>query len=487
MALRLGRISPLVVLAFVPSGCSGQDPHAVLPTFRDVSDAPPAIRIAAEAVVRIATAGEIATGSFITPTGVLLTNNHVLGVTVCPREGCYAKITFMYQRNATVQEPKTVFVVPMAVSAGLDMAAVQVYSDAGGSPLDTPQYLALKSLDAGSLLGTHVHVVGHPEGHLKKWAQGDVANSDGTWLWFTAYSLPGNSGSPILDDEGHMVGILHSGPTSQDLVSNQGVDEYSIGTASAALIAAMAAPLPAAMRSTQDPVTDEEVAQFHAVYLNARAGSAIVNGAPRPVLSSLGAQCDAALAKQSYASPTDLADGLAPCLAAGLWIECRADATPGGFGVCPPDASAWAQRYASVYGLWLAFNGELMLDMVSFGPAALAMSKDSGVSTGAGTLAAALSTAGAPLDFRTADYLAAFDIASYSGASVLDFLHGYAKSPGYFLSGTFIASAALWLNSHRRLSGPDTLSFLRALAGDDRVDIGTKLYIEDVLYGSGAL
>jgi S1-C subfamily serine protease len=174
----------LLAIAALPLvACSGNGGGSIaLPSFSDVSDAPPAIRAAAQAVVRISTAGELATGSFISATGVLLTNNHVLGVDICPIEGCYAQITFLYQRHSARQTPQTVFVVPV----GLDMAVVQVYDRPGGPPLDTPSFLTLASRSPVSLVGTHVNVVGHPEGNLKKWTQGTVSDTDGTWILFTA-------------------------------------------------------------------------------------------------------------------------------------------------------------------------------------------------------------------------------------------------------------------------------------------------------------
>src|SRR5207302_3942186 len=119
-----------------------------------------------QGVVRIRTAGSFATGSFISPTGILLTNNHVLGVEVCPQEGCYAEITFVYQRHSAPQQPQTVFVVPLAVDVGLDMAAVQVSTGPGGAAMDTPHYVTLASRDPRSLQGTHLYVAGPPEGHL---------------------------------------------------------------------------------------------------------------------------------------------------------------------------------------------------------------------------------------------------------------------------------------------------------------------------------
>jgi S1-C subfamily serine protease len=478
----------LFLVAASTAACSNDSDRSsvVLPSFGDVSDAPVAIQDAAQSVVRIGTAGEYATGSFISPNGILLTNNHVLGVDICPREGCYAQLTFMYQRHSTLQKPQTVFVVPLAVDAGLDMAVVQTYSGQGADPLSTPHYLTLDSRDPASLQGTHVHVVGHPEGHLKKWTQGEVWDAAGSWIWTTAYILPGSSGSPLLDDAGRMVGILHRGPSSQDLVSSDGIDEYSIGTASAALIAAMAAPLPAAMWSIDALATDDDVVQHQVVYRNARVANATVDGMPKQVLASLGAACDAALAQRDFASPEDLDTALTPCYAGELWIECRSDAT-GDFPICPPDVDAWGRRYQSVNDHYVALDGQLDLDMLSFAPAALSATMALGLSAGGLTLEQGLTAVNHQLNPQVASYLAAFGVDSYGGQSILGFENAYTSVLNYALWATDIASTALWLNHEGQLSGPSTLSLLQALASNANVDIAAKLYIEDVLYQSDAL
>ena len=477
----------LAIGLLVVAGCSNHGPSVTLPGFKDVSDAPAVIQTAAKAVVKVGTSGEFATGSFISPHGVLLTNNHVLGVGICPLEGCYVEITFMQQRHSKPQQPQTVFVVPLAVDVGLDMAVVQVSDTPGGAPLDTPSFLTLDSRDAASLVGTHIHVVGHPEGHLKKWSEGEVVDINGAWISTTAFTLPGSSGSPILDDAGHLVGIEHRGPTSQDLGSNVGVDESSIGTASAALIAAMSAPLPPAMWSIAAPATDDDVVAHQVLYLNGHAKDATVSGMPKRVLSSLGSACDAALARNDFASPNDLASALAPCTDAMDWIECRSDAPAGGFGVCPDDVTAWRSRYQGVFDHWHELNGQLELAPIAFGDAALEAYKSNGQAVASQNLRQALGAAMTPLDFDVANYLAAFDVESYDGARLVDFLQGYSNVPGYALSGTSIASAMLWLNNNMAVSGPDVRTFLQRLAGDDNIDLGAKLYIEEVLYESGAL
>jgi hypothetical protein len=458
-----------------------------LPAFHDVSDAPPAIQAAAQAVVRVGTSGEFATGSFLSPDGVLLTNNHVLGVDICAREGCYAELTFMLQRHQPVPKAQSVFVVPLAVDVGLDMAVVQVYSDKGGQRLSTPHYLTIDARDPHSLQGTHVNVIGHPEGHLKKWSEGQVYDAAGAWIFVTAYILPGNSGSPMLDDEGHLVGLMHRGPTSQDLISGDGVDEYSIGTASAALVAAMADPLPSAMWSVTATATDADVVAHETVYRNARVATATVSGAPKDIVASLGAGCDKGLARQDIASPEDLDSALAPCFEAeGQWIECRSDAKPE-FAVCPPDVDAWGARYQSVNDRERSLNGQIDLDLLSFAPAALHATLAEGRTAGGAILQQALASAGLALTPQVAAYLAAFQIDTYAGEAILDYENGYANILDYPRWASDIAYTALWLSTNGKLNRDATLGILQALYANPDVDVGSKLSIEASLYGAGAL
>ncbi len=467
------------------SASSGGSPS--LPALHDVSDAPPAIKTAAEAVVRIGTSGELGTGAFISSNGVLITNNHVLGIDVCPLEGCYVQIDFAFQRHSPPHSsPLTLFATPVAIDAGLDMAVVQITDVPGGTPFATPSHLTLVSHSAASLVGTHVYVVGHPDGTLKKWTEGTVADTIGDWIVSTSFSLPGNSGSPFLDDSGHMVGILHRGPTAQDLGTNTGVDVSSIGTASGSLLEAMSHPLPQDVYSLAGPKTDADVASHQVLFLNGRARDASVNGTYQEVLTSLANQCDAALMQTAFASPADLTSALAPCTAGLEWIDCRSDST-NPFKVCPLNPDDWKARYQKVYDLWISFNGQQLLSTISFGDAALAGDESSGQTVGGQNLVSALRAAKTPLDFTVANYLAAFGVPSYGGKDLATFLKGYAMVPGYGLSGNAIASAMVYLNNAMLVSGSDVTSFLQGLENDPNIDLGAKLYIEEVLYRSGAI
>ncbi len=481
----------LALVAAVASGCSrSTQPVPDLPTFHDITGATPAIQSAASAVVRIHTAGAYATGSFISSGGILLTNNHVLGAPVCAKEGCFAELTFMRQRGQPRQAATLVFVKPIAVDIGLDMAIVQVLASPNGSPLSTPSFLTWSAHDAASLEGTHVTVVGHPHGKLKKWTDGVVTDPSGQWFKSSAYILPGDSGSPVLDDAGEIVGIIHRAPTGEDLFTSTGAEVYSIGTASAPLMAAMNAPLPSALLSTAAATTKDAVVASERIYLNAGVATVNVSEKLVSVVSLLADACDAALAKEDYASLDELAIALAPCRAAAYWIECRADATKSPYPTVCPEASelaAWNARYHRVSERQRAMNGQLDYASLSFSIAPLSASKSDGDAAAAASLRAALDATAPTLDFTLAYYLCAYGIDSYSRQSMVDYIRNYARVVRYDLDATNIAAAATWLGGTGAIAKDEVQTILAQLASDPKIGIGSKLFIEDLQLSWGFL
>jgi hypothetical protein len=233
-------------------------------------------------------------------------------------------------------------------------------------------------------------------------------------------------------------------------------------------------------------VTDAEVVTRQLVYLAAQRPTAVVDGSPEPVLESLGDACDAALAVNDYASPEDLTAGLQPCLDAEGWIDCRGDSMAP-YVVCPPDSMAWQGRYQGYFEYWRKFNGQLNLDEMSFAQAALSTSMTSGQTAGANFLMQALDEAQPALDFHVAVHLAAFQIPTYDGTSVVDFARNYAQVPDYPLNGEDLVSTILWLGNLGSLQPSDVESLLSALHADPTIDLGTKLLIEVAEYYRGIL
>jgi S1-C subfamily serine protease len=493
MLVRRAFVFPLGLPVLCCACASNPSKTVTLPSFYDVFQAPAAIQTAAQAVVEVQIADGMATGSFISPDGLLLTNNHVLGVDECFQEGCYATIQRMYQRHATPGNPESVYAVPLAVDIGSDIAFVQLYSGSPSGPkLVTPSFLTINSATSASLLGEHVNIVGHPEGALKKWTSGLVVDTDGTWVYVDAFILPGNSGSPILTDDGVMVGIIHRAPTSQDLGTNVGIDEFAIGTASSAFASLITAAstgnpqLPPAMLSNAAIMTDDQVAAAQEVFLNSQVYTANVGGTSKPVIASLEIACEAALTQTSYSSPEDLDNILAPCTAGISWINCQSSDT----SLCPSsatDTQQWSTLYSQVFNELQALNQQLDLDMVTSGPAGLQTTGALAQSVARQDLSQALAAAQPPLDFTIAAYCAQYGVNSYNGQTIVSYLRSYAAVPDYGLQGTNIVLTAIALNKANTISGTETIALLQNLSADDHIELGTKLYIEQILFNSNVI
>lgn len=481
----------MLVLVFT-AGCESNQPLIDLPRFNDITSASAAIKKAARAVVRIQVGGSFGTGSFISEDGLLMTNNHVLGAPACPIEGCSIELTFLHQRGEQ-DSPYSVFAVPVTVDEGLDLAIVQIYStrfDVSGGKFETPDYLTWNRKSASALVGGHVVVVGHPEARLKKWTDGIVYDVLGDWFSSSAYILPGDSGSPVLDDSGRIVGLIHHSITSNDLVTAEGADETSTGTPSELLEAAMGEPLPASMISVGATTTAARVVANDLVYLNGNVANITADGVMTDVLSLLGTACDAAIASADTTVKLydDLGTTLEPCFDATQWIECREDEMKAYFAMeCPSsdDIALWQTRFQQANQLYVSANGEPQFSLVSFDVAALSPSKADGIQAGAAGLQQALAATKLPLDFGVANALAAFQVTTYDGASVPDFVTGYGKRPDYEFSAQSIASAAGWLMDNGAVPKDTVRSIFSDLMGDPTVTTGAKLYIEQFQYDEG--
>lgn len=484
---------PCLLALSVLAGCAEELPNADPPELYDIPSAAAPISEAAMAVVRIQhPAGSSGTGSFISADGLLMTNNHVLGGEACAREGCVVSISFQHQIGTLSLPAREVFAVPQHVDVGLDMAVLQIYADKSQTDrLPTPHFLSFETRSSEELLGAHVTSVGHPLGRLKKWASGYVIHADGEWFETTLFSLPGGSGSPILNDEGRIVGLLHRGAEGFDLLTRTSTQVSAIASASAGLQAALNAPLPATVISLSAPLTSEAALAHSDMFLAASTWKANVDGQPTSLVKLMGAACDKGLAKTDYDSVEELQSEVAPCFSAVDFIECRTDvgelaqASP---KECPTDERAqWLARLSAVSQKELALNGSLDLSAISYSTESLSDNQSSAEQTARTNILAALDAEKPAIDFSVASYLAAYGIVSYGSLTTRELFLNYKKVPFYERSGWEIAVSSLWLYSAGQLTREQALNNAKALYHDDKVSLGAKLRIEDLLYGANEL
>ncbi len=468
-------------------GPQGEKPYT---PFADPSAAPPAIASASPAIVRIHFNGGLATGAFISNTGLLLTNNHVLGVTVCPIEGCWIELTYGFERGQPVPKPERVFVRPVAVDVGLDIALVQALdgSAATSAPLSSPHFLTLRSAQASELVGSHVTIMGHPRGDLKKWTDGTVYDATGDWMSMSDYILPGDSGSPILDDQGAFVGIVHRSDVDPGLLVGSGANTTSIGTPSALVLAAAHAPLPTNMYSVAASVSAPVAVSNDLIYLNAGVTKAQIGSTQQDVIDLLATACDAALLAGPQPSLEALDAALTPCTDALRWIDCRSDAPPSTWPqVCPSNPNAWQTRFDQLVARQQSFNGQPSLSVMTGGAARLSTNTANGVIAARGALSKYIAASAPVLDFNLAYYLARYGIANDAGTDVETFIRDYSLAPHYERSAYSVAVDATWLAVADPNFAGTTKSICDDLYGNAAVDVSDHLDIEALLYGYGWL
>lgn len=183
------------------SACGESEGHRRL---HQVVDAPEQIAAYRGAVVRIRHGQASGTGFFTGPDPKLVTNAHVLGPGSCALKGCWVNLE-LYLAADVIPESHTVFVVPVAVDIAHDLAVWK--------PIRTLDFEGLPHVSTSLLapepeLGDALHVMGHPYAGLKKWSSGVLLDADERWLSSDALVAPGNSGSPVFDDEGRFVGVV---------------------------------------------------------------------------------------------------------------------------------------------------------------------------------------------------------------------------------------------------------------------------------------
>lgn len=173
-----------------------------------------------DSVARITTIGTFATadgtreqkytgsGFVVDPSGYIVTNNHVV------TGGAYWKVTI--GKSPTVLDAHII-----AVSECDDLALLKV---SGTFP-------ALELSSQAPAIGTQISVAGHPNGDPYTLTNGTVAKdpyvSESSWasvtqeIQVTAQTYPGNSGGPVVDNRGQVVGIEYAAGTPGSSIANE--------------------------------------------------------------------------------------------------------------------------------------------------------------------------------------------------------------------------------------------------------------------------
>lgn len=186
--------------------------------------------LTAASVVHINGPQGLGTGFMVGP-NLLMTNNHVLA---SAENAGKAEFTFFYELGIDNKVKPMVQVRarkdgPFHTSAGLDYSVVQLES----TP-ETAKPLRLKAVKVAK--DARVAIIQHPAGLYKKISLQNnfVQYADSRIVQYTTSTLPGSSGSPVLNDDFDVVAIHHAGgnmlepATSRRYLRNEGMSMISV-------------------------------------------------------------------------------------------------------------------------------------------------------------------------------------------------------------------------------------------------------------------
>lgn len=165
----------------------------------------------------------VGTGFLVAP-ALLLTNNHVLPDEAAADDAvlelnCEDGIDHEAGQLAVYRlDPATLFFT----DEELDYTLVAVAPGTGGPPGAEFGWNRLVHQQGKAVVGEWLNIVGHPQGRLKEVAlrHNGLVNELDHFLHYRTDTEPGNSGSPVFNDQWEVVALHHSGIPATDAEGN---------------------------------------------------------------------------------------------------------------------------------------------------------------------------------------------------------------------------------------------------------------------------
>ncbi|XUL92736.1 trypsin-like serine peptidase [Streptomyces galilaeus] len=167
---------------------------------------------------------------FLVGERLLLTNNHVLP-DVATATGSFAEFDLESDVDGTAKPVDSYDLAPdelFVTDSALDYTLVAVgVGPAGRRPGAVHGWLKLIANQGKIVIGEPVNVVGHPDARPKEIAvrANELLNQLPQFLHYRTDTLPGNSGSPVFNDQWEVVALHHAGvpdPDGAGWIANEG-------------------------------------------------------------------------------------------------------------------------------------------------------------------------------------------------------------------------------------------------------------------------
>lgn len=464
--------------------------------FKNVSEATEALKQAARAVVKLETYdGGFGTAFFISKDGLLVTNNHVLGSDEisCALEGCYVDLYFNLQIGSKKEDSQEVFAVPVSMDAAGDIALFQIYTDSSkAEKFSSPHSLSILARDSKQLQGESVHTIGHPKGGLKKWTQGKVFRKEGEWFNATNFSLPGSSGSPFLNSEGKVLGILHRSSRGNGLISRNNLISKTFGTASAEIVKMQNKPMGLdTFFSVREKHDLEEITENYDSYLMSHQGNALLeDGTKIHLLDALAQRCDNALKRKNFSNTEQIETALSYCTTrAWHWINCRNPEQGKGYKVCPAakQKEAWQSRFEKAAEIAFKNHSDQFIRWY-ISPLRLASSPAEASKIESGRIAQYIKDHNPSLSFSLALYLVMHrELVEYKKWDVKKYVLNYREQAHYEFSYGDIISCHEELFYAKEIDRTQFKNRIETIFKDEKLNLDNKMELELLAYELGLL
>ena len=480
----------------------------------NIENAPAAVRAASRAVVSINSEMASGTGSFVSKDGLLMTNDHVLGSKVCSKSGCFIKLKNNYEAGSkNTYLSMSVYAEPKAVSESLDVAFLQIYSldpvsQKPGPKLSTENYLEFSRETANSLKGKTIHIVGHPASGLKKWSFGDVFESTGNWFRTEAQVLPGSSGSPILNPDGKIVGLLHrTANNSTSDITQVGIRDSSIGTASSPLMDLMGSlekneiTQLSLLTDIAKTTTKEDFIKDAEIYLNSHANQVQLElppvnpGTPAEtkvhpadiIAEAIDLKILAVASSKTMAQIDDLMDLAYLAL---NWISCQSQPTGENYKLCPPgeQKEKWISRIESIAEKTKDINRQPPIDLLAYFSYDLSKSTISGDEAAAKSI---LKHSGTELNFSTASLLlwlsSRKNEAKFGPIDLKSYIMNFETNGKYEHYYSEIIRSLGYLYGYESISQSELSSKINFILSDPKTTLKERIRAEKLAFSAGLL
>ena len=481
---------------------------AYVPQFdhlKQIDGGPEVVKVASKAVVLIENGG---TGFFISDSGLLMTNEHVIGSSNCPTRGCYQTLRFDYQLGEKYRKGEYFF-KPVTADPALDFAVYQVVNiDDDGNLKDnfsSEHHLTFNDQSAEELSGATIYLIGHPGAALKKYSKGEVLNNNKNWFSHSCFGIGGNSGSPIINEDGTVMGIHHRSQADKTYLSRNEFEGYGTGTLSSGITASYN---PNKLSLTSKNLENTEAINTSLKDLDTLKGSyqifenrdLFINSRTRPegdafgltekatIFDVLNEKCEESLLWKNDRPADDFASSLySRCLSYNDWLSCQ-EKDEKKYGSCPDNKDSVRSKIHAAAHKIVEMNQRSPVWSLIRSEYALNKDSESGDSEVQKVLEEFISKHSLKLDYRLASarvwYSRNSDDLNFMGTDLIDYVRDYSNNMNVPHDAYWVADTSLGLYYYYEdhFSKQDVITVFNGILNRRDIPLGNWLDIEAMAY-----